>query len=471
MTLSETAGALASGARTSRELVDRAFALATEDAAAAVFTEDFKRQAAMAADAADLLRSSGAAPPFCGVPVTVKDNIDVAGFVTRAGSRALKDAPPAAADAPVVAKLRRSGFVVLGHTNMTELAFSGLGVNPHFGTPRNPAFADARIPGGSSSGAAVSVALGLSPVAIGTDTGGSIRIPASFCGLVGFKPTAETVSRAGVVPLSTSLDSVGVIGRSVACCALAYGVIANGPDDPVSDPFPPDRFGGARRAQPLAGLRLGVLRDYVGEGLERAVEEAFERSLERLARAGAVVELCPIPELKTIPEIHRHGALPGAEAFAEFREVLGRRGEMFDPRVRARIEAGGRMSAADYIALQAKRRALGEVFRQRTRGFNAILMPTTPVVAPTLESLETDSAYSAVNLLVLRNPTVVNLVGACAISLPCQEPGAPPVGLSLAACAHQDAELLRIAAAVESVLSSEHGEHAAKIRDAQLNAL
>src|SRR5438132_12826515 len=232
-TLPALAADLAAGRTTSRELVEAALARIAdpEGEGRRVFVKVYDAAARAAADAQDRLRKAGyVASPLAGIPVSIKDLFDVAGEVTLAGSQALDDTPPAEADAPIVARLKAAGAVIIGRTNMTEFAFSGVGINPHYGTPGNP-YDRSLIPGGSSAGAPISVADGMAAVAIGTDTGGSVRIPAALCGLVGFKPTQYRVPREGATPLSTTLDSVGPVGLSVACCALTDAVMAGEPPE------------------------------------------------------------------------------------------------------------------------------------------------------------------------------------------------------------------------------------------------
>src|SRR5690242_14694874 len=264
-TVTSLAAAPAAGRTTSRALVEEALSRIADPGGEGrrCFVRVYGDTARKAADAQDRLRAAGyVASPLAGLPVSIKDLFDVAGEVTLAGSKALDDRPPATADAPVVARLRAAGAVLIGRTNMTEFAFSGIGINPHYGTPGNP-FDRRRIPGGSSSGAPISVVDGFAAVAIGTDTGGSVRIPAAFCGIVGFKPTQKRVPREGATPLSTTLDSIGPLGRSVACCAVTDAILAA--EDPVVPP-----------AHPVAGLRLGVPRTLVLDELDREVGSAFE---------------------------------------------------------------------------------------------------------------------------------------------------------------------------------------------------
>jgi aspartyl-tRNA(Asn)/glutamyl-tRNA(Gln) amidotransferase subunit A len=365
----------------------------------------------------------------------------MAGDVTTAGSRALKDAAPAARDAPCVARLRAAGFIPIGRTNMTEFAFSGLGINPHYGTPLNPYDRSAgRIPGGSSSGAAVSVADAMALGALGTDTGGSCRIPAALCGIVGFKPTARRVPTAGAFPLSTSLDSIGPLAATVACCAVLDAVLAG---EPVAElaPFP------------LAGLRMAVPQTMVLEGLQPAVARAFESALAALRKAGARIVDIPLRELSELAQINAKGGLAAAESYAIHRALIATAEKTYDPEVLVRILRGREQDAADYIDLV---KARGDFIRRVdavTAPYDALLMPTTPVTAPRLADLAGAESYRKVNFLVLRNPAIANFLDRCAISLPCQHAGDAPVGLMLIGGHGADRRLLAIAAAIETVVS------------------
>jgi aspartyl-tRNA(Asn)/glutamyl-tRNA(Gln) amidotransferase subunit A len=437
----ELAADLGTGRTTSVRLVEQALERIQShrgDGGTAYISVD--AEAALAsARASDAARSAGYVPsPLAGLPVSIKDLFDVKGQVTAAGSRALADAPPAAADAPVVARLRAAGAVPLGRTNMSEFAFSGLGLNPHYGTPANPLVPD-RIAGGSSSGGGVSVALDMAVAALGTDTGGSIRIPSAFCGLTGFKPTASRVSREGVLLLSRTLDSVGPLAHSVDCCAILDAILSGETLD--------------TQALPLAGLRLGITSDYVGAGLSAEVQAAFDRALRVLELAGARIERFSFPELLELPQINGRGGLIAAEAYTWHRQLMEEKGAQYDQRVAARIQRGRLLSAADYIDLLDARRRMIASARQRLRTFDAWLMPTVATAPPLSSPLEVDDeAFFAMNALVLRNPTVINFLDGCALSVPCHGGKGLPVGLSICGLGGQDAKVLQIGRAVESTL-------------------
>jgi aspartyl-tRNA(Asn)/glutamyl-tRNA(Gln) amidotransferase subunit A len=389
-----------------------------------------------AATAMDALRRAGAEPsPFAGIPVSVKDLFDIRGQVTRAGSRAL-DGPPATCDATAVARWRRAGLVVIGRTNMTEFAFSGLGINPHYGTPANAwDRARRRIPGGSSSGAAVSLTDGMAHGALGTDTGGSCRIPAALCGLVGFKPTQSRVPRVGVVPLSTSLDAVGVLGRTVSCCAVLDALLA---DETLMVAPPPAR-----------PLRLATPRNYLFADVEPDVEKVFNRTTARLRDAGASVVDIELPELDELPEMNAGGGFAAAEAYAWHHDLIAERDADYDPRVLVRIRRGEAQSARDLLLLRERRHAMIQSVRRRLDGFDAFICPTVPLVAPPLDVFDDDAEYARINLLMLRNPTVVNILDGCAASVPIHGEDEAPVGLMVAGFAGEDAGVLRIAAWIE----------------------
>lgn len=410
-----------------------------------VYLRRFDAQASAAAADADARAAAGAPlPPLAGLAVSVKDLFDVAGFPTTAASAALHDATPASQDCTTVARLRAAGAALVGHTNLSEFAFSGLGLNPHHGTPPNPATAplDAtpRVPGGSTSGGAVSVATGSAWAALGSDTGGSIRIPAAFQGLVGFKNTQALTPLDGTVPLSTSLDTACAITRSVRDAVLLHEVLA------------------ARRvalpARPLAGLRFAVPTTVMLDGLEPAVAAAFTRALQALRSAGARIDEVALPPLAELATLNAQGGLPAAESWAWHRTRLAVRAERYDPRVALRIRRGAQMGAADYIDLLNARRDWIARMTALLAGHDAALSPTVPMVAPPLAPLVADDeAFFAANARALRNPSAVNFLDGCALSLPCHAAGELPVGLMVWAPALRDDAVLGAGLEIERALA------------------
>ncbi len=380
-----------------------------------------------------------ALPPYAGIPVSIKDLFDVKGDATPSGSTFLRNAAPAESDAAAVSRLREAGFIPIGRTNMTEFAFSGLGLNPHFGTPLSPYDrANARISGGSTSGGAVSVADGMATVALGTDTGGSCRIPAALCGLVGFKPTASRILMDGVAPLSPSQDSVGSIGRSVACVAAVDAVLSK------------QKL--MLEAADIAGARLGLPMQYVTDDMDGPTQTAFSRILTLLSDKGVVIVDVPIPELSEIPNINAKGGFPAVEAYKFHSAWIDVHAEEYDQRVLTRILRGKQQTEQDYAALKETRKRLITAVAERTRNVDALIMPTVPLVAPLLKTLEDDDEFTRINLLMLRNPTVVNMLDRCAISLPCHLQGEAPVGFSLVGDHNQDQQLLLLAFNIERVV-------------------
>lgn len=446
-TLASLADDLANGRTTSRQLVEacleRIADPAGEGSRAMVA---FDRKAALAsASAMDELRRSGATPSaYAGIPISIKDLFDIRGQKTKAGSKVLKDAPPATADAVIVARLRQAGFVLIGRTNMSEFAYSGLGYNPHYDTPRNPwDRKTGRAPGGSSSGAAISVTDEMAHAAIGTDTGGSCRIPAAFTGLVGFKPTATRVPLDGCLPLATSLDSIGPIARSVACCETLDAILS---DAPLA----------RRNAPALDRLRFAVPTNVAFDNIDREVADAFETAIARLSDEGARIDRIAIPEFDRVADINAKGGFPAAESYAWHRDLIERASADYDPRVLVRIQRGAKQTAADYLDLVAQRRVLIDDATRRFAPYDAVLMPTVAILPPKLEDLVDDGEFGRFNLLSLRNCTLINMIDGCAISLPiARGDNAAPVGLMLAKEHGQDATLFAIASAVENVISAE----------------
>jgi len=444
MTIRDLRDRLDRGETTSLALCDDALARIGEGAGegATAFTEVYGATARAAAAAADTLRAAGLVPsPLAGIPVSVKDLFDVAGSPTRAGSVVLSAAPPAVADAPVVARLRAAGAVIVGRTNMTEFAYSGLGINPHYGTPRNPYDrATGRIPGGSSSGAAISVTDGMAVVALGTDTGGSVRIPAALCGLCGFKPTASRVPTAGAYPLSFTLDSIGPLATSVRDCALTDAILA-GDATPLEPP------------PPAARLRFLAPTTLVLDGADAHVLASFERALAALRAAGASVDVAPLPALDGIAGVTAGGGFSAAEAYAWHRALLERHEAQYDPQIARRILRGKTLTAADYIDLLRARAAYIAALRAQTDGYDALLWPTCAIVAPPIAGLlADDEAYARINLLVLRNTSLINAADGCALTVPMHAPGTAPAGLMIAGANGNDRRILALGATVERAL-------------------
>lgn len=444
-TILELQAALDRGETSSVQLTQAALARieASDGEGHRAFTKVYREQALADAQASDILRAANhRRSPIDGLPVSIKDLFDVAGEATLAGSTVLKDAAPAKENAVIVQRLINAGAVIVGKTNMTEFAFSGLGLNPHYGTPSSPwDRATGRIPGGSSSGAGVSVADGMSVAAIGTDTGGSIRIPSAFCGLTGFKPTRQRVPAQGALPLAFSLDAIGPLAASVECCAILDSILS-GQARPDAIPAPD-----------LQQLRFAVPSAVVLDGADDHVLSVFEATLKLLRDNGAVVDVIDIPEFGQLAHINRLGGLVCAEAWAWHRQLLSERADEYDRRVSSRMIRGKEQSAADYIELQQARLQWIEGVNRRLRHYDALLMPTSPIIAPPIKDLEaSDEAYFAANGQILRNPTLINFLDGCALSLPCHPTGSAPVGLMVAGPAYSDQNILAVGAALESVL-------------------
>jgi aspartyl-tRNA(Asn)/glutamyl-tRNA(Gln) amidotransferase subunit A len=442
-TLAGLADDLRNGRTSARKLVEECLAKIADPAGEGqrAFIHVDKEAAIEAADAMDHLRKANAAPsPFAGIPVSIKDLFDIKGQVTRAGSRALEDSAPAEADAPVVARLRQAGFIVIGRTNMTEFAYSGIGINPHFGTPKSVWNRKAgHVPGGSSSGAAVSIADRMAFGALGSDTGGSCRIPAAYNGIVGFKPTQRRVPLDGGVPLSFSLDSFGPLANSVACCAVLDAVLAAEPILPLT-------------SRPIKGMRLAVPATVVLDNLDEAVAKTFERALETLSRQGARIERIEVPEFHDVGIMNANGGFSAAESYAWHRYLIASKGDMYDPRVRVRILRGEALSAADYVDFVIARRSLIARTNARLVRYDALVMPTTANTPPRIADLAGDKAFAAANLRSLRNCLLINMVDGCAISLPAHREGDVPVGLMLASSGGSDRRIFELAAGIEEAI-------------------
>ncbi|MDA8109525.1 MAG: amidase [Betaproteobacteria bacterium] len=442
-TVRNLAAALARGATSSRELTEQALSriAAPSGEGGRAFLKTYAETARAEAEHSDALRRAGIVRSALeGLPVAVKDLFDVGGDVTRAGSRLLADAPPAARDAPAVARLRAAGAVILGRTNMVEFAFGAVGLNPHYGTPRNPWDRRlGRVPGGSSSGAAVAQADGMCVMALGSDTRGSVRIPAALCGVTGFKPTARRVPREGAFPLSFTLDSIGPLANSIDCCAAYDALLAGEPEAPLPE-------------LPAKGLRLLVPKSGALEELEAPVARAFEAALAKLARAGAALAEVAVPAFDRQGEYFKSGGLQGAEAYAIHRARLHRPAE-FDPRVAKRVILGKELSGAEYVEIGLLREAYVREVGTLAAPYDAIVMPAVPCLAPTIaEADASDEAYFRWNARVVRNTGLVNFLDGCAATLPCHEPGSGPVGFMVCGVAGADRHVLAVAAAIERAL-------------------
>ncbi len=422
-----------------RDAVESALRRADQPGAKHVFTSRADARALKEAAAADTqYRTGSRRPPYWGVPTCIKDNVDIAGEVTTAGSKLLAKNPPAQKDAPIVTRLRAAGFINIGRTNMTEFAFAAVGSNPHYGTPRNPAFMDDRIPGGSSSGSAVAVALGIVAAAIGSDTGGSVRIPAALCGVTGFKPTFGAVTNEGTYPLAASVDTIGVLARNVAGCAAMFDVIRDQP--------------GTGCSQAPARPRLAVISNYVRKSLDDAVAHAVDAACDLLSDAGMELAPLELPEIDEIPELHKNGTMVMYEGYQLLKHIVPGHEAECDSRIVARILAGGRIPAETYAAIMRRRAELQASVAQRLAGFDGYLMPATAITAPLIAAVQEQDAFLATNALLLRNATVGNFMGHCGISLPCQPRRTAPVGLSLSMIGGKDDALLALAATVEEIL-------------------
>ncbi len=444
--LSAAVQAIHSGQHSAVELLRLATQIADSPACAHVYLRRFDAQALAMAQAVDAARQAGSPlPPLAGLALSVKDLFDVAGHPTTAGSRSMADARPALADAVAVARLRAAGAALTGHTNLSEFAYSGVGINPHHGTPVNPVTAalnpTPRAPGGSTSGGAVSVATGAAWAALGSDTGGSIRIPAALMGLVGFKNTQRLTPLAGAVPLSTTLDTACAVTLSVRDAVLLHSVLAGAPVRPLR--------------QPLRALRLAVPQTVMLDGLDTDVARAFEQTLASLRRAGARIDELPLAPLGELAHLQSLGGFTAAESWAWHRHRLAQRQADYDPRVLQRIRRGEGISAADYLdLLQARSDWIARV-EAEVAGYDALLSPTVPMVAPALGPLlASDKGFFAINGLLLRNPSAVNMLDGCALSLPCHGPAQMPVGLMVWGPAMADAAVLGVALAIEAQLQA-----------------
>lgn len=390
------------------------------------------------------LRSGQSLGLLDGIVTAHKDLFDIAGYPTTSGSKLLLSSALKPDDSAVVQNLKQAGVVTVGRTNMSEFAFSGLGINPHYGTPKNPNDrAKARLPGGSSSGAGVAVASGLLPFAMGTDTGGSIRIPAAFNGIIGYKATRGRYDMTGVFPLAESLDSLGPLCRTVED-AIFIDAAMRGVSKPNVD------------IASLVGQRFVIPETIMFDDIETEVADAFEAAVGPLVDAGAIVRRAPFPSFKSIFDlIASHGALVTAEAFALHQKRLSSdASSQIDHRVVQRIRLGEKMTLPDYLFVQKCRQLMIREMETLVGRDELLLSPTLPHVAPEIAPLlADDAAFFAMNGKTLRNTQIGNFLDWCAVSIPCGY-GAHnlPVGLSIAALPGRDEQLLSVAHAAEPVV-------------------
>ena len=388
-------------------------------------------------------REGRPAGPLDGVPVAWKDLVDMAGERTTAGSALFVDSALKQNDAPIVANLSAAGLVALGKTNLSEFAFSALGLNPHFGTPRNPRdAATPRIAGGSSSGSAVAVAAGLAPCAIGSDTGGSIRAPASFCGIVGFKTSEGRIDKRGVFPLSRTLDTIGPLARTVEDCVLIDMALRGQSGAPV-------------RPLDLNGVEF-VVPDKTGiDDLDAAVAANLEAAMKRLAAAGAKIISRPAPLIGAMRALTaQHGSLVAIEAYAEHRAILeSADAQRMDRRV-VRRAMGGRVSGDDVIKLRRGREDLIAALGDELKGA-LLVLPATPMTAPPIDALERDDElFRATNLRAIHYTFLGNLFRMCGLALPSGTDAAGlPTGVQFLAPEGNDDRLLSIGLSIEVALS------------------
>lgn len=440
-----TAEAVRSGAASASALMQTSIGVARGESCRSAFVRTFYDSAQAQADVINAQRAAGLPlPALAGLSVSIKDLFDVAGWPSTAASHAMLPAKPATQDCPAVARLRQAGAAFIAHCNMSEFAFSGVGINPHYGTPSNPATLkldpSPRIPGGSTSGGAVSVAAGAAWATLGSDTGGSIRIPAALQGLVGFKNTQRLVPNDGCIPLSQSLDTTCAITLSVRDAVLLHEILANRKVDLTH--------------RPLHARRFAVAKELMQNDMDATVGAAFERSLALLRAAGAKIEVVSLALLLELSSLLARGSLPAAESWTWHRQRLSEREHDYDPRVARRIRLGEKMSAADYIDVINGRQDWIARMQAALQGFDGVLSPTVPMVAPESAPLiASEEAFLATNSLLLRNTSAVNMLDGCAISLPCHQAVEMPVGLMLWSGGGNDDTILDTALQIEICLA------------------
>lgn len=428
-----------------RDLVEETFSAIENHDDQSIFTVLTKDRARSEAQASyDRIKSGNAFGPLDGITTAHKDLFDLEGLATTSGAKVMRSSEVKTKDASVVANLKAAGIVTLGRTNMSEFAFSGLGINPHYGTPKNPNDqSTARLPGGSSSGAGVAVASGLIPVALGTDTGGSVRIPSAFNGIVGYKATRGRYDMDGVFPLAESLDSLGPLCRTVADAIVVDAAMRGKAESDI-------------RVTSLAGKRFVIPETVMFDDIETEVADAFEAAVQRLANAGARIRRASFPSFKVIFElIASHGALVTAEALALHQQRLASDGaDQMDPRVVQRIRLGEKMSLPNYLFVQKTRQTMIKEMETLVGDEELLISPTLPHVAPEIAPLlADDAAFFATNGKTLRNTQIGNFLDWCGVSIPCGT-GAHgmPVGFSIAGLPHSDEQMLSVALAAEPVI-------------------
>ncbi|PWQ95959.1 amidase family protein [Leucothrix arctica] len=372
-----------------------------------------------------------------GALVSVKALFDVEGEVTHAGTRFLAESEAATQDALAISRLRTSGALLLGHTNMSELAYSGLGVNPHYGTADNPLF-PGHVPGGSTSGGAVSVATGLVDIAIGSDTGGSLRIPAAFCGITGFKPSQPTISRKGSVPLSDTLDCVGPMAQSVSACTQAWQVMAGISDDELL------------KQTSSTPLTFHVSRNFGFDGLDPIISNGFEDLLARLTNAGKTIVDEPLGFLRNYAQI-APWQLTSVECRAHFEKQFQEQAELFDPRVHSRMGRADELSSVQYRQTLNLRTTFVEAMNQGLSE-RVLLLPTVAILPPTATSLKDDAVFTQQNLMALRNTSLANIGDACSLAIPFEYEGVT-LSAMLVSVGGSDADLLAAGRALEKLIS------------------
>ncbi len=419
-----------------------------QEQSCAYITVTDERAISDAQSAERAIRSGADLGPLHGIPVALKDLFHTAGIRTTSGSIVQREFVPETS-ATVVRKLEQSGSILLGKTNMVEFAFGPYGLNPHYGTPPNPWNTNC-VPGGSSSGSAVAVASGLAVAALGTDTGGSIRVPASFCGIVGLKPTLERVSRAGVTPLSWSLDSVGPLARSVTDAALLFSAISGA--DVADEVTQGHRAEDVMKEMKLdvKGMRVGIVRKPFFEGAEEEVVEAVESAMKVMADEGVIIDELTFPEAEEelLAELDGKGsaALMTVEGYAVHRDLLAKQGEQFDPRIRDRILQGANVSGPDYAQVLQERVRLMSSALKTLRSVDAVVGPTAPTGAPRI-----DEVSKAPTRLTTR---LVNFLGLCSISVPCgYSRKGLPIGLQVIGKPFDEGAILRLAYHYEQATS------------------